>query len=176
MTGHANKQQNKNHNEEKSQSMETCPAMTQMIGIHFIISKSNGKLRTCWKTWKPFLKAHTEVLGMKIGWMGFLFVGWGCRTRMPQTRSLKQRRFIFSLFWRLTFRWSAQQSWPLVRTLLPVAHGHLIAASSHGLFSEFMRSWYIYTLFVVVLIYFWLHWDFIAAHSPSLVVAHGGYS
>ena len=47
MTRHANKQQNKNHNEEKSQSMETCPEMTQMIGIYFIISKSNGKLRVC---------------------------------------------------------------------------------------------------------------------------------
>ena len=37
---------------------------------------------------------------------------------------------------------------------------------------------YFFFLFLkmYLFIYFWLHWDFIATHGPSLVAASGGYS
>ena len=35
---------------------------------------------------------------------------------------------------------------------------------------------YYLDLFIYLFIYFWLHWVFIAARGPSLVVATGGYS
>ena len=71
MTRYANKQQNKNHNEEKSQSMETYSEMTQTIGLYFIISKSMLKdMEAFFKSSHRSFRDENRLDGICICWLG----------------------------------------------------------------------------------------------------------
>ena len=40
----------------------------------------------------------------------------------------------------------------------------------------FSLSFFLFSVFIYLFIYLWLHWVFVTAHGLSLVVASGGYS